>query len=96
MQILGCSEVARSCVGHLVLVHAEGALRLVKDGLAVLLVILLARGLVCKALAGALLAVRNGVTLDLVAGVGDTLLDLLNGRLGAVWGHLVTELCDLN
>lgn len=81
-------------VGHLVLVHAEGALRLVEDGLAVLLMILLARGLVGEALAGALLAVWDCVTLDFVASVRDTLLDLVKGRLGAIWSDLVAELCS--
>lgn len=86
--------VGAGSAGHLVLIHAESALRLVENGLAVLLVILLARCLVRKALAGALLAVWYGITLDLVAGVRDALLDLVKGRLGAIWGDLVSKLCS--
>lgn len=32
--------------------------------------------------------------LDLVTGVGNTLLDLVHGGLAVVWSHLVGELCE--
>lgn len=57
-------------------------------------VVVAALGLVKSLLASGLVAVRLETTGDAVGGVGDSLLDLLLGRLGGVRSHFLLGLCE--
>jgi hypothetical protein len=73
---------------HLVLVKTEGVLGLVEDrlaGAAVNVLVLGATKLISSGLSAGLLAVGNDTTGNLVAGIGEGLLELLSGGLGGVW-----------
>merc|ERR1712222_22281 len=72
--------------------HAEGLLGLVHRGLVVLAGVGGARGLVSGRLTGRLLVIRNDITLGLVGGVGDTLLDLVGCGLALLRRDLLLDL----
>lgn len=57
-------------------------------------VVVAALGLVKSLLGSGLVAVRLETTGDAVGGVGDSLFELLLGRLGGVRSHLLLGLCE--
>merc|ERR1711990_508058 len=76
----------------LLVAHAEGVLGLVHHGLVVLVGVGGTRGLVSGSLTGRLLIVRDDITLGLVGGVGDTLLDLVGCGLALLRRDLLLDL----
>lgn len=81
---------------HLVLVHAEGALGLVKEALAsatVDVLVLRAAGLVSERLASRLLVVWLDTAGDLVTSVGEGLANLVASGLGGVRLERFRGLC---
>jgi hypothetical protein len=79
-----CTCIEHSSIGYS---HRAGSA-------AVGLIVVSALGLVEGGLTGRLLVIGLNATRDTVGGIGETLLDLLLGRLGRVRSDLLLGLCE--